>query len=320
MGAMAFRLLVAACWCTWAALAQARSPPSLESAQRAANELRWADARADVEAVLHAGGLDRDALLRAYELRAETTAVLDGGDAGEREYRKVLSLDPTHAPPRRRSPVFMVPYERARRWAAESGALHMTHTPPATLPTGVPTTLAVELNDPLTLAAAVRAVGVAGEVPFSLEPPRLPKLAAGERATYRLEAIDAAGNVLATLGADTPFSALAVAPGLPPVAATPSPTVVAPAIAATPPRRLRLWRPALGVAVVALASAGVALGLDLGARAEFNSLKASCAPHCRGADLTLLHGEEAGASAAYAIAGASAVTAIVLLIVDRVRR
>jgi hypothetical protein len=318
---MLSRLLVAACLCLWAALAQAGSTTSLESAQRAVNELRWADARANVEAVLRAGGLDREAVLRAYELRAEATAVLDGADAGEREYRKLLSLDPTHAPPRRRSPVFMVPYERARRWAtAENGALRLAHTPPEALPAGVPTTLAVELNDPLSLAGAVRAVGTAGETPFSLEPPRLPKLAAGARATYRLEAIDGTGNVLVTLGADTPFSATAVAISLPPVVATPTPTSVEPTIAAARTRRPRLWRPAIGVAAFALASAGVALGLDLGARAEFRSLQQRCAPHCRGADLATLHGEEAGAIAGYTIAGASAAAAAVLLIVDRLRR
>jgi hypothetical protein len=156
MGKMLLRLLVAACVCAAAPLAQARSAPSLESALRAASALRWAEARSEVEAVLRAGGLDRETVLRAYELRAETTAVLDGVDASEREYRKLLSLDPAHSPPRRRSPVFMMPYERARRWANDSGALRIAHTPPATLPTGVPTTLTVELNDPLMLAGAVR--------------------------------------------------------------------------------------------------------------------------------------------------------------------
>jgi hypothetical protein len=72
--------------------------------------------------------------------------------------------------------------------------------------------------------------------------------------------------------------------------------------------------------VFALASAGIALGLDLGAKSEFDSLQISCAPHCRRTDLTTLHNEEAGAIAAYSVAGACAITAIVLLIVDRVRR
>jgi hypothetical protein len=317
---MRSRLLVAACVCSWAAFAQARSGPSLESAQRAANELRWTDARTDVEAVLRAGGLDREAVLRAYQLRAEITAVLDGADAGEREYRKLLSLDPARAPPRHRSPVFMVPYERARRWAAESGALRLAHAPPATLPVGVPTPLAVELTDPLVLAAAVRAVGTAGEVPFSLEPPRLPKLAASEHAVYRLEAVDGAGNVLATLGADSPFSAVAVAPSLPPVVAIQPPAPGATTFVAAPVRRARLWRPAVGVAALSLASVAIAIGLDLGARGEFDSLQSSCAPHCRDSDLAKLHGEEAGAIAAYTVAGASAAAAVVLLIVDRVRR
>jgi hypothetical protein len=162
---------------------------------------------------------------------------------------------------------------------------------------------------------------VAGETAFSLEPPRLPKLAPGERATYRLEAIDGAGNVLTTLGADAPFSAVAVAPSLPPAGATPPPPLGGATIAAPPPRHRRLWQPAIGVGALALASAATALGLDLGAaRAEFDSLEVRCAPHCRGADLATLHGEEAGAIAAYSIAGASALIAIVLVIVDRVRR
>jgi hypothetical protein len=81
-----------------------------------------------------------------------------------------------------------------------------------------------------------------------------------------------------------------------------------------------LWKPAIAVAAVSLALLGAGIGLDVASRAEFDSLQKQCAPHCTGAQLSTLHGEEAGAIAGYATAGSGAATAIVLLIVDRLRR
>jgi hypothetical protein len=316
-------LLAAGLWLC-ASATRAAAAPSLDDAQRAEAELRWADARAEVDALVRAGGLGRAQLVRAYELRAEIAAVLDGPDAAEREYRRLLALDPARPPPRRASPVFMTPYQRARRWVGEAGPLRLSHAPPATVPAGVSVELTVQLHDPLALTAAVRAVGEVGGEPFERSPPELPPLGDGVRASYRLEAVDAAGSLLTTLGGDAPFVVRGEAPRLTatvrPPPPSPPPAVAVAAVVAPPPRHARLWRPAVGVGAGALVLAGVAIGLNVAARSEFDSLQHRCAPHCTVGQLSRLHGEEDSSIALYAAAAASAATAIVLLIVDRVRR
>jgi hypothetical protein len=85
----------------------------------------------------------------------------------------------------------------------------------------------------------------------------------------------------------------------------------------TPPRSL--VRPLIGVGVVSLALLGTAIGLDAAAAAEYASLESSCAPVCDPEALGTLNLERGFAAANYALAGAAAVTSIVMLIVDRVR-
>jgi hypothetical protein len=310
--------LAAVCALLHAAVAHAA--PSLEAAERAAAQVRWTDARAELTALIRSGGLDRATLLGAFELRAEIAAVLEGAPAAEREYQKLLALDPTRPAPRRGSPVFTQPFARARRWVAENRALRLVHRPPAIVATGTPITLEVQLVDPLDLVAGVRAVGHVGDAPFVLgTPPRLPALEPGAVAEYRLEALDGFGNLLATTGETTPFHVQAEAPPAPrPVlsvaAHEPAPALVQP----SPPRR-RLWPAATGLAGAALAIAVAAVVLNVAARNQYTQLETSCAPHCTPAQLGTFHGEEYASIALYPIAGAAAVTSLVLLIVDRVR-
>jgi hypothetical protein len=324
------RLLFVGVWLSAALAHAAGAGASLEGAQRAVSELRWAEARSELDALLRAGGLEREQLVRAYEMRAEVTAVLDGAEAAEREYRKLLALDPTHPPPRRGSPVFMTPYQRARRWVGEAGPLRLNHQPPAAVPVGVTIALRVQLHDPLGLTAAVRAVGEVGGESFALSPPRLPPLGEGARASYRLDALDAGGSLLASLGAETPFAVRAEPP--PATLATPLPSPTAPAAtqavtapplstaSTAPPRRARLWQPAVGLGVSALALGGAAVGLNFAARSEFDSLQQRCKPNCTANDLSRLHAEEASGIALYTIAAVTGAASIVLAIVDRLRR
>src|SRR5262245_24729385 len=119
------RLLAAALLlATLAHPAPARSaePPSLKSASRAVRELRYADARDDLDALLKSGGQPRERFLAILALNAEVVAVMDGAEAGEREFRRLLVLDPTRTPSRR-TPVLLVPFERARKWVASNGPL-----------------------------------------------------------------------------------------------------------------------------------------------------------------------------------------------------
>src|SRR5436189_3273706 len=108
------------------ALATAAEPPALDSAVKAVRELRYPQARAELDALLKAGGHPRDRFVEILALHAEVVAVMDGPDAGERAFRRLLVIDPQHAPPSRRSPVVATPFERARKWVAANGALQVT--------------------------------------------------------------------------------------------------------------------------------------------------------------------------------------------------
>jgi len=128
--------------------------------------------------------------------------------------------------------------------------------------------------------------------------------AAGESIDYYLEIVDERQNVLRQLGSPTASFHLTVI-GPPPV------------VAARRPRSL-LW-PALGVGIASVAVLATAVALDVSARGEFDRLQDSCAPGCTADQLSTFHSERGVAIAGYAIGGAAAVTALVLVTIDRVR-
>src|SRR5690348_13105409 len=110
-------LLVALCIPT---LARAAFDP--RPVEQALDELRYADARRMVDQALQAGGHDRAELAELYLLSGEIAAVLDGADAGEREFRKLLVIEPEQ-PLARRTPVFAAPFARAKEWVRANGQL-----------------------------------------------------------------------------------------------------------------------------------------------------------------------------------------------------
>jgi hypothetical protein len=312
-------MLRLAAFCALLCAGAAQAAPSLQAAERAAAQVHWAEARTEVEALLCAGGLDRPTLLGAYELRAEIAAVLDGAAAAEREYDKLLTLDPGRPAPRRTSPVFTQPFLRAQRRMSDERVLRLSHQPPETVTAGAPSQLIVQLVDPLNLVAGVRAVGTVGEQRFAQgPPPRLPALEADAVAEYRLEALDGFGNVLAIAGETTPFRVTAEAPPAAPEE-RPAPRPAAPAITAAPaPAPRRLWPAAAALAGAALAVGVGGVTLNVLARDQYAFLQSTCAPRCTNAQLNTFHDEVSASISLYSIAGALAGTSLVLLIVDRV--
>src|SRR5436305_1542529 len=87
--------------------------------------LKYTEARAQVNRALDAGGHDFSETVAFYAMAAELAGILDGPEACEREFRKVLTLDPHRAPPNRDSPVFRVPYERAVAWVRAGGHIEL---------------------------------------------------------------------------------------------------------------------------------------------------------------------------------------------------
>jgi hypothetical protein len=69
-----------------------------------------------------------------------------------------------------------------------------------------------------------------------------------------------------------------------------------------------------------LVFAGVGITMNVLARSEFDSLAHRCEPNCTANDLGRLHAEETSGIVFYTAAAATAATAVILLIVDRVRR
>lgn len=303
-------------------VAQGAFGDELEDAQKAARELRFADARSSVAAALKRPGHSRRELIDLYALDAELIALLDGTDAGERAFRKLLAIDPSHAPPVQRSPVYRAPFERAHKWIAENGALAVEHTPPALARPGQPTPLELRItHNVLSMIASARLTlrhaggddwEIAETTGLSLA---LPAAKAGEVLEYYVEVLDRTDNTLLELGsADAPFQVEVVAAPTKPVVA--APPRADPAIVSTPTRPRRLWPYGLGSGVAAVSFLGVAIGLNLAANAENDRLAGTCAPGCTASDLGALHAEKAASIAFYSLTGAAAITAIVLFAVD----
>lgn len=318
------------------ALAPARlaAAADFDGAEKALRELRYDDARARLEAIAAAGNLARAELLELWALQAEVACVLDGAVAGERAFRKLLVLDPNHAPPRIDSPVFRQPFERARRWVSENGTLEIELNAPPEAASGAPTPLAIRAaSDPLGMVAAYRLIYRADaeptwrRLPASSGAPSLPPARRAHELRYYVEVLDAAGDVLIAAGsADEPLLLRVAAPPTTPrpaapPPASPHPVAVAPVVTAPmPPPRHPLRRDALIVGSASLVVLALAVGLNLAAHAEGDRLLNLCAPNCTSAQVSRLHGEEGAAIASYSLAAAGAAVTVVLLIVDGTRK
>jgi hypothetical protein len=290
----------------WLGLTTPARADQIADAERAMTELRYDDARALVTGLVAAGHHSRAELLAIDREAAEVASVFDGPEAGEREYRRLLVLDPKAMPPRQ-TPVFAVPFARARRWQAQAGALRATHEPPSGLSETGATELAVRVqSDPLAMVWGLRlhrrpaggwwsdrdVVEVAG-TQVTLPPE-------SGAVDYYLELLDERQDVLDSLGSPA------------------APFRLAPATARAAPRA-RLWRPAVAMGASAVVLFGVGLGLDLAASHEFSRLQGTCAPECSTGQRATFDAERGLAVAGYSLAAAAAVTGLVLLTIDRVR-
>jgi hypothetical protein len=312
--AVALVLLAPRAWAVSDGLAEAR---------RAIRELRYEDARPMLEASLARGHHTLAELTEIYALRGEVAAVAEGADVGEAEFRRLLVLAPEHAPPSRDTPVFMAPFNRARRWVALHGSLRVQHrvgVPKPNLETPITLTIA---NDPFAEVVGARLIFrrhfdepfTAGERTLR---PLLPAIAAGESIDYYLEILDNNDNVVAELGsalaplhvdvpAETPEA-------VPPQRAPPPPPRVAPG----PPHAHVVARWTLGAAGLALMAA--AIGVDVASKNDYDMLLQSCAPDCTGAPgYDRFNAERNAALSLYPIAAATLTASIIIFIYDGAR-
>jgi hypothetical protein len=278
-------------------------PAELERARKAYGELRYDAARRELDALLARGGLARTDLVAAWALSAELACILDGADAGERAFRRVLVLEPDYRGPERDSPVFLSPLARAREWARTAGRLRIRHQVPVARRDARPLEIAVEVAaDPLGMVADLRVhwrFGARGEYQLlggdGLRR-RVDEPAPGTSLQYHLEVVDTAGDVLWESGSAS------------------SPLVVRTLdrLVSAPPPSARSRRPPVAV-IVAAAAAGAFLAggiaFDVAAKSEYDDLEMRCAPGCTGDDLDGFHRRERAAVGLYVAAGAAAVTA-----------
>jgi hypothetical protein len=279
-------------------------PDGAQRARRAYAELRYDDARREVDALLARGGLARADLLAAWALAAELACILDGPAKGEEAFRRLLVLDPDYRGPERDTPVFLQPLARARAWVQANGRLRVRHRAPVA--GGGPLAVAVEIvADPLAMVSDLRVhwrFGARG--PFQRLPGdglrrQLDEPAPGTTLQYYLEVVDAAGDVLWQAGAaGAPLIVRAVAP-----------------LADAPPAPASRRGPPLAV-IAAAASSGAFLAggiaFDVAANREYDQLESSCAPGCTGDDLAAFHRRERAAVGLYAAAGIAAAAAVAL--------
>lgn len=322
-------------------LARAADPASpLASAQQAMRELRYEDARADVEAAIRRGHHTRKELILLYTLRAEVASIVDGASVGEAEFRRLLVLAPDQPLPRN-TPVFAVPFGRAQRWVASHGHLEITHKIAAAPRPGAPTPLAVAVTiDPVAIVAGARLfVRLPEDREFVAQAgtslrPSLPVISPGAEALYYIEAVDADDNVVAQLGtADEPFvlvgAAARAAPApqpdrLPERAVVEAPAqaeIAASSLVASAPRRDRHPLRIGGGVLVALGlgALGAGIGIDVDGRHQLDQLQASCAPSCSASQVDGLKATEHTVIGLYAGAGAALATSFILFTVDLAR-
>lgn len=119
----AMALLLAA-----AAPARADGPGAREhllGAQQAADEMRYEDAVALLERALATGECRRDELATLYRLSAQLAITVGDEARGEREFLRLLSIDPEAELPRGTSPKIQARFDSARAQVRERGALEV---------------------------------------------------------------------------------------------------------------------------------------------------------------------------------------------------
>jgi hypothetical protein len=314
--------------------AGARGEPSatLAAAQRAMNELRYDDARAELDSALKRGHHGREELIALHALRAEVAAVVDGRSAGEAEFRKLLVLMPDHQPPARGTPVMNVPFQLARRWVNDHGHLEAEVRIAGTPRPNTPTTLTVALvSDPLAMVEGVRLFHrESAAAPFVLASATtlrqtLPALSPSGVVEYYLELVSGNDDVVFRLGSSDAPLTLQLPDATRPIAARGQATRLSliETQRAPAPDRPRIRNLALagyiigGFGAVSLASS---IGVDVTGKQQYDDMLHGCAPTCSDASVAQLRQYEGAAIGLYTTAGVTLVASAILLVVDRVRR
>lgn len=271
--------------------------PKLADARLAIDDVRYDEAQRLLVAALQDGGNSPHALAEIYQLSARTAVALHHSELAEQYYRRWIALEPEAALSDDVAPKLRERFVAAQAYMAAHGRLSVIAK------RNSDGTIAVIVeSDPLVMVASV-ALGSSATVPLGVDHPA--QLAAS---TGTIDVLDEHGNHL-----------LAVAVP-PPAAATPAPAVVAPAPA--PAHHRSVFAQPLAWAVPAVAFAGAAVGFGLAARSADNDLTAIVAQsrdHFYDDATSVRDRRDRDAlvtNIAIGVAGACAVTAIVLAIAE----
>lgn len=129
----------------------AAAGPTLDAAREAKGVLDYERALALAGEALRSGDNERAELVEIYRLAGEVAAGLDRTDEAEMWFKRLLALEPTATLPVGTSPKITGPFERARAFIEERGALAVRHE---AVPGGV--VLHVD-RDPLGMVDGARA-------------------------------------------------------------------------------------------------------------------------------------------------------------------
>lgn len=311
------RPLVVALLCAATGAGSARADPTrpLQVARKALASLRYADAQAALEEARRGGGLARAELLEILAMSAEVTAVLDGPEAGELAFRRLLVLDPAHPGPARKTPVFQEPFRSARAWVRTAGSLRVEHARPSPRPHR-PIGVAIQVvADPLAMVSAIRVrhrtSGTAEPAETTSEGLRatLPPAPPGATVEYSIDVLDRDRNLLLSLGGPpTPYR-INVGPDLD-VKEAPSRASPLEGPEADRIRPRRSWYVPAAIGSGGLLVAGAVV--DVLAAREYESLEDRCAPACPSGEVSTFRTERTIATVLYVGAAAGAAATLVL--------
>lgn len=282
------------------ASAAANEGASVESARELLAELRYDDARGELERVLAGGGAEPDELAATYLLLGEIEAALGNAVGARRHFRRALALDPGLSLAEGASPKLTEPFAAARALQEEAGPI-AGHAEPAE--GGV---VVVIDSDPVGLVAGARAhfrVGGARDAASASGTERIALELPRDATELELAAIDEHGNTVTRVELRRRPEAEAVAAAV----AEPAPRDRA---AGTPLyARWQLW----GAVSLGLAAGGTWAGLS--SRSKVSELEAleDGTEYATALDLKdQAESRALQANIAFAAAGATAIAAALL--------
>ncbi|HJZ85977.1 MAG TPA: hypothetical protein VKN99_12445 [Polyangia bacterium] len=252
--------------------------PYLARARGEIERLRYDRARESLDAALQFGGNGPADVAEIYRLLGQVAATLGQREAAEGFFRHLLVLDPEAQLGAGVSPKIQAPFDAARAYTAEHGALRVRHQVHA----GATPSIVLEVTaDPLAMVAGARATyrtrsgseqSIEGRGQARVEL----VLPGGPRIEVTLAALDAFGNRLLEIGgAGAPIVIEGGAEALPPAAAR---AHVDEALPVRQPFYKRYWF--WGGLAVGAAAFGTAFGLlEKGAEDDLKKLNADSMNH-----------------------------------------